>query len=68
MDKTFTGDDLNIFKHPARLIVAGTSNSGKTFLVNSLIKSIIRILRIYSYVELLNTIYKMIMILRINYI
>ena len=38
MDKTFTGDDLNIFKHPARLIVAGTSNSGKTFLVNSLIK------------------------------
>lgn len=33
----FTEDDLNIFREPARLIIAGNTNSGKTYLSTQLI-------------------------------
>ena len=38
MDDVYTEDDLNIFRNPARIIVAGFSNSGKTVLVTKLVK------------------------------
>ena len=38
MDDVYTEDDINIFREPARIIVAGFSNSGKTVLVSKLIK------------------------------
>lgn len=38
MDDVYTEDDVNIFREPARIIVAGFSNSGKTVLVSKLIK------------------------------
>lgn len=38
MDHVYTDSDVNIFRDPARIIVAGFSNSGKTVLVTKLIK------------------------------
>ena len=38
MDDVYTENDINIFCEPARLIVAGFSHSGKTFLVSRLIR------------------------------
>lgn len=38
MDNVYTEEDVNIFRDPARIIVAGFSNSGKTHLVTKLIK------------------------------
>ena len=38
MDDVYTDYDINIFREPARIIVAGFSNSGKTVLVSRLIK------------------------------
>lgn len=38
MDDVYTENDINIFHEPARIIVAGFSNSGKTVLVTRLIK------------------------------
>lgn len=36
--ETFTENELNIFHHPARIIISGYSNSGKSELVHQLIK------------------------------
>ena len=38
MDDVYTENDINIFHEPARIIVAGFSNSGKTVLVTKLVK------------------------------
>ena len=38
MDDVYTEEDINIFREPAGIIVAGFSNSGKTVLVSKLIK------------------------------
>ena len=37
MDNVYSEEDINIFRDPARIIVAGFSNSGKTHLVTKLI-------------------------------
>lgn len=37
MDKCFPEEAVNIFRYPARIVVAGTSNSGKSYLIKSLI-------------------------------
>ena len=37
MERTFTQDHLNIFRQPARVIIAGYTNSGKTHLCTQLV-------------------------------
>ena len=37
MDKTFSEELLNIFRYPARIIIAGYTNSGKTHLCNKIV-------------------------------
>ena len=38
MDKCFPEEAVNVFRYPARIVVAGASNSGKSYLVKSLIQ------------------------------
>lgn len=38
MEAVYTAEDIDLFRDPARIIVAGFSNSGKTVLVSKLIK------------------------------
>ena len=38
MDKTFSEESLNLFRHPARIIIAGYTNSGKTYLCNKIVE------------------------------
>lgn len=38
MDKTYREDSLNLFRHPARIIIAGYTNSGKTHLCTRIVE------------------------------
>ncbi len=38
MDKTFSEEMLNLFRYPARIIIAGYTSSGKTHLCNKIIE------------------------------
>lgn len=38
MDKTFREESLNLFRHPTRIIIAGYTNSGKTFLCSKIVE------------------------------
>ena len=38
MDKIYTEEQLNLFTYPARVIIAGCSNSGKTYLSTKLVQ------------------------------
>lgn len=38
MDKTFSEEMLNLFRYPARIIIAGYTNSGKTHLCNKIVE------------------------------
>ncbi len=38
MDKIYTEDDVNLFRHPSRIMIAGFTNSGKTSLCTRLVE------------------------------
>ena len=38
MDKLYTDDQLNLFNYPARIIIAGYTNSGKTYLCTKIVE------------------------------
>ncbi len=41
MDKTFSEEMLNLFRYPARIIILGYTNSGKTHFCNEIIEKYI---------------------------